>query len=133
VVAILAALQAPGIERQAFNLSMPEPQTWNDYFRCFALALGAVPLSRISHRRLDFETRVLAPPLQVAELMLRGAGKWRLPAPIPPSLLRLWKKTVQVDARKAQRLLHLKMTPLDDAVQHTARWFNQDSGLRLQR
>jgi hypothetical protein len=76
---------------------------------------------------------VLAPPLQVAELMLRGAGKWRLPAPIPPSLLRLWKKTVQVDARKAQRLLHLKMTPLDDAVQHTARWFNQDSGLRLQR
>lgn len=135
VAAILSALRLPGIEGQAFNLSMADPPTWNDYFRHFALALGAVPLSRISQRQLQFETRVLAPPLQVAELLLRGVGlsRWRTPAPIPASLLRLWKKNVLVDGRKAQHLMQLQMTPLAPALTQTARWCHERRSQAAQR
>lgn len=126
VAAILAALRTPGIEGQAFNLSIADPPTWNDYFLRFAIALGAVPIRRVSKRRLDFETRVLAPPLQLASLALRSLGlrRPRLPAPMPPSLLHLWRKEVRVDGRKAQRLMALETTPLDQALRATAGWFN---------
>jgi nucleoside-diphosphate-sugar epimerase len=125
VAAILIALRTRGIDGQAFNLSMPSPPTWNEYFLRYARALDAVPVSRISRRRLKLESRVLAPPLKVAEILLHnaGLGHVRLPAPMPPSLLRLWQQEIVLDGSKTQNLLRLYMTPLDQGLRATANWF----------
>jgi nucleoside-diphosphate-sugar epimerase len=120
--AILSALRISGIEGQAFNLSNVDPLTWNDYFLRFAIALGAVPIQRISMHRLAFETRVLAPTLLAAQLLAQALGlrALPLPAPMPPSLLHLWQKELLVDGRKAQRLMNLQLTPIGDALRCTA-------------
>lgn len=121
VSAILAALRVPGIEGQAFNLANPEPLTWNDYFMQFAQALGAVPLRRIGRRRLQWETRVLAPPLRIAELIARRlAPPLRTPAVLSPSLARLCRQEIRLDSRKAERLLGLRSTELVQGLARTA-------------
>ena len=92
VDAILRALQGPGLEGRVFNLSLPDPPRWNEYFTRFAKALGAVPVARLSRRRLTVETKLLAPPLKIAQILagkvLPGALRW-IPEPVPPSALHL--------------------------------------------
>jgi nucleoside-diphosphate-sugar epimerase len=127
VSAIFQCLRQPGIAGQAFNLAMAEPPTWNDYFIAFARQIDAVPVARIGRRRLKLETRVLAPPLKIAEILL---GKARLhsitlPEPIPPSLLRLWRQDMRLDVTRAEQLLQLRWTSLADGLAQSARWFRQ--------
>ena len=127
VSAISHCLRLPEIAGQAFNLAMAQPPTWNEYFIGFARALGAVPVARIGRRRLRIETRLLAPPLKIAEILLNKARMTaiRLPEAIAPSLLRLWQQDIRLDVARAERLLQLRWTALDEGLLQAARWFGQ--------
>jgi nucleoside-diphosphate-sugar epimerase len=124
VDAILCALQRPEAVGGTFNLAMPDPPTWNDYFIAFARALGAVPVRRIGRRRLAWESKVLAPPLKILEIAAHRAG---MPAtfapPIPPSLLRLAGQEIRLVSTRARDVLGLRCTPLDQGLADTAAWF----------
>lgn len=105
--AALLALRAPQAAGQAFNLVMDSPPSWNEYFIAYGIALGAVPVPRISSRWLRLETRLLAPPLKVLELLCaRASGGRVLPPPaIPPSLLRLMRQDIRLSNSRAKSLL----------------------------
>jgi nucleoside-diphosphate-sugar epimerase len=121
VGAIMAALRAPGIEGQAFNLANPQPPTWNEYFTLFAQALGAVPLRRIGRRRLRWETKVFAPPLRIAELIARRLPlPVRTPAVLSPSLARLCEQEIRLNSRKAEQLLGLRCADLAQGLAQAA-------------
>jgi nucleoside-diphosphate-sugar epimerase len=126
VAAILQALRLPGIDGQRFNLGPPEPPTWNDYFTMYARALGAVPVKRISQRRLWIETKLLAPPLKMAEIITHRVGMAEhSPAPaIPSSLLRLCQQQLRLNVAKAESMLRLQWTPPQVGVSATAAWFS---------
>lgn len=116
--AVLAALQSDRALGQAFNLAMPGAPTWNDYFFQFAKALGAVPITRLSERRIDVETRFIAPPLKIIEIAAQrlGLAAGRLPPAIPPSLARLWRQDIRLDSSKAEEILGLRWKPLADGL-----------------
>ncbi|MCK9509860.1 MAG: NAD(P)-dependent oxidoreductase [Pigmentiphaga sp.] len=120
VQAVLAALRrsSAGASR-IFNLAMPAAPTWNDYFVAYARCLGAVPVPRISQRRLACEGRILAPLLKIGEIILRGEGA-RLPPPIPPSLLRLWAQDIRLDAAAATDQLAMRWLPLAEGLTRAA-------------
>jgi nucleoside-diphosphate-sugar epimerase len=127
VHAILISLRQPGIEGEIFNLALADKPTWNEYFSAFAQALGAVPVRRISHRRLTAETRLLAPPLKAAQLLVRVLRLRRLapPAPIPPSLLRLCAQEINLSVAKAERLLGMRWTPLAQGLERAAQAYRR--------
>lgn len=121
VAAILAALRQARGDGRTFNLGCPAPPTWNEYFVQFARALGAVPVRRITARQLALETRLWAAPLKLAELAARaGRARWRLPAPMPPSLLRAWRQEIRLDVRRAEQMLGVAWTPLGAGLFATA-------------
>lgn len=116
--AIVAALRRPAVEGETFNLAVPAPPTWNEYFLLVAQALGALPLRSVPHLRLTFESRLLAPLLKIAQRATESAGldsRW-LPEPIPPSLLRLFRQRISLDTNKARELLGLRCTPLAEGI-----------------
>lgn len=123
VEALCAAVRSTSADGKVLNLAMPAAPTWNEYFISFARALRAVPVARISRRRLKLETKLLAPPLKIAELLGQRAGlqPGRLPEPIPPSLLRLFQQDMTLDASLAQQLLQLRWTSLADGLEASAR------------
>jgi nucleoside-diphosphate-sugar epimerase len=108
-----------------FNLSTPAPPTWNDYLIRFGRALKAVPVRRISQRRLKIETKLLAPPLKILELGLKAVklGKIRIPPPLPSSLARLMRQDIELDVRRAEQLLGMHWKALDSGLEETARWY----------
>lgn len=126
VQAILSALRAPGVEGKIFNLSLPEPPTWNEYFIRYAEALGAVPVARIAKRRLSIESKILAPPQKIAEIIV---GKFApglarsLPPAIPPSLTRLFEQEIRMKVHRAEEALGLHWTPLEEGLRQTAAWY----------
>ncbi len=109
VQAVGLALRTPAAAGHAFNLAMAAPPTWNEYFVRFGIALGAVPVSRIAARRLKIETKLLAPPLKIAEIVAARLGLrgLRLPEPIPPSLAGLWRQEIRLSTRKSEAGLGL--------------------------
>jgi nucleoside-diphosphate-sugar epimerase len=123
VEAVLRALRLPNTEAKAFNLSLPDPPTWNEYLLRYAAALGAVPVSRIGQRRLHLESTLMAPPQKIAEII---AGKLaprlarRLPQPIPPSLVRLFRQEIRMKVGLAEQVLGLRWTPLEEGLRLTA-------------
>jgi 2-alkyl-3-oxoalkanoate reductase len=126
VQAILIALRLPNIEGKVFNLSLPDPPTWNEYFGRFAEALGAVPLARITKRRLQIESKLLAPLQKIAELVLRRLAPRltaALPQAIPPSLIRLFEQEIKMKVDRVERALGLRWTPLDQGLRLTANWY----------
>jgi 2-alkyl-3-oxoalkanoate reductase len=129
VTAISQCLRLPGVAGQVFNLAMAQPPSWNEYFISFARALGAVPVARISRRRLKIEGKLLAPPLKIAEIVSRKAGMAaiRLPEPIPPSLLRRCQQDIRLDVARAEQSLLLRWTALEDGLEQAARWFKQQA------
>jgi len=120
--AVLRALRLPGIEGEAFNLSLPTPPSWNEYLRQFAVALGTgfVPISR---SRLQAELYLRAPALKVAEIL---AGirhtKYRGPFPLRPWLLRLCRHSLRLDVTKAERVLGMRWLALDEGLRQSAQW-----------
>ncbi len=118
--AAVRALRTPAAFGQAFNLGMPDAPTWNEYFVRYARALGAVPVRRVTGRRLKIE-KLVAIPLKVMEIVA-GKAKLRLPLPppIPPSLLRSWQQELKLDVRRAETVLGLQWRDLDAALRLTA-------------
>jgi len=125
VAAILQALQRPGIEGQAFNLSVPAPPTWNQYLLLYAQKLGLAPPKPISAARLAIETLLLAPFLKVAGIVKRFVA----PAQtievqvIPPSLLRLFGQDIVLRSDKAEHMLGLHWTPINEGLTLAAAGF----------
>jgi nucleoside-diphosphate-sugar epimerase len=127
VTALSQALRLPGLEGQAFNLAMADPPTWNEYLIGFARALEAVPVARIGRRRLKIESKLLAPPLKIAEILCHKAriSSIGLPEAIPPSLLRLFRQDMRLDVTRAEQSLQMRWTALAEGLQHSARWFGE--------
>jgi nucleoside-diphosphate-sugar epimerase len=126
VAAICRALNLDAATGQTFNLAMNAPPIWNEYFVRFAKALGAVPVATIGRRQLAIETRLLAPPLKIAEIL---SGKLHLaahlPEPIPPSLLNVWTQDIRLDVSRAEQMLQLQWTDLDSGLRESVAWFNR--------
>jgi 2-alkyl-3-oxoalkanoate reductase len=127
VAAVVHALTDPSTDGLAFNLAMTGAPTWNEYLTRYAIALGAVPVRRLSARRLRVETKLLAPPLKVAEIVARAARlpAQLLPPPIPPSLLRLMAQDIRLNSRAAETQLGIRWQDLDTALRETAQWYGQ--------
>jgi nucleoside-diphosphate-sugar epimerase len=121
VQAILLALRQPQLVGRVFNLALPEPPTWNEYFTRFAKRLGAVPVRRISRRRLKVESKLLAPPLKVMQMTLGRAGLRTAPA-ITPSLVAVCRQEIRLDPSLAQAQLGVRWTPLDAGLESAAAW-----------
>jgi 2-alkyl-3-oxoalkanoate reductase len=123
-VAIVRALENPQTDGRVYNLSCPSPPTWNEYLVRYARALRAVPVRRISGRRLKIETKVLAPPLKIAEILARAChlSPDRLPPPIPPSLGRLMSQEIRLSTARAEHELAVRWKDLDSGLSETARW-----------
>lgn len=130
--AVTRCLGNPAAIGAAFNLAMPDPPTWNEYFLRFAKALGAVPAVRVPRWKLALETRVLAAPLKALELLARASHRAgvRTPEPIPPSLLRVTRQDARLAVTKAREVLGWRCTPLDQALAQTAAWYRSAKGLR---
>lgn len=131
--AVVEALRRSQAVGQSFNLAMADPPTWNDYFLSFSKALGHVPLRRLPQRRMALESKVLAAPLKILEILAGRLGLSSLalpliPPPIPPSLARLWRQEIRLDPAKAERELGLGWTPLDQGLAETAAWCRSAGG-----
>lgn len=127
VLAILRALENTRVDGRAFNLSVREPPTWNEFLIKFGTALQAVPVQRISRRRLSIESKLLAPPLKIAELLCRACklDARHLPPPIPPSLIRSMGQEIRLNTRRAEAELGVRWRNVDASIDETARWFSE--------
>lgn len=130
--AVAAALSLPTATGRAFNLAMADSPTWNDYFIAFAKALGAVPVRRLTDRRIKLETKLIAPPLKVLEILAHKAGGRAalVPPYIPPSSARLWRQEIRLDPGAAESVLGLRWTPLADGLAESAAWCAAVQGWR---
>lgn len=123
--AVVRALETPRDGVRIFNLSTNEQPTWNEYLVRFATALRAVPVRRVTARRLKIEAKLLAPPLKIAEILSRRSklDPHRLPPPIPPSLIRLMGQDIRLDTRRVEAELGQRWQNLQASLEETARWY----------
>jgi nucleoside-diphosphate-sugar epimerase len=120
-VAVIAAIRQPQCEGEVFNLAMKNPPTWNDYFICFAKALGAVPVRRVGERTLKVETRIVAPFLKVCEIVSKKLPfSFDLPPFISPALLSLFRQDITLVSDKAERVLGLQWRNLEESLRDVA-------------
>ncbi len=105
--ACLAACVRDEARGLAINIGARQPPSWNGYLVGLARAHRAVPVRRITSRRLQAEARLFAPLLAGAAKI---AGRTRLPDPIPPSLLRLFRQDIRLDHALADRVLRFERT-----------------------
>lgn len=126
--AVLAALREEaraGV--RTYNLAAPDSPRWNEYFVDLALAIGATPVPRLSSLQLRLDATLAGPPLKVAEILAKrlfGDARF-VPVPLPPNLLGLWERHLQLDSRRATRELGLQWTPYAVTLQQSAAWFLQ--------
>jgi len=119
--ACLRAASEPGLGGECFNLCSTQ-LTWNEYLCRYAKALSAVPVRRVTKRRLKIETELLAVPLKVAEIFTSKLGIKEpvFPEAIPPSFIRLTEQEISLDSSKAEARLNLKWTRLDEGLRLAA-------------
>lgn len=121
--AAILALRTASAGGEAINLGSPAPPTWNEYFRRYAQALGALPVRRISPARIGIELALIGPGLKVAE-RLGSASPWLTAHPaIRPWLTTLCRHDIRMDVRKAESLLGLRWLPLEAGLTEAATWF----------
>lgn len=127
IAAILASLQRPGISGEIFNLAMRSPPTWNEYLIGYGIALGAVPIRRVTARRLRVEAKLLAVPLKALEILssrLAAAHVLTMP-PITPSLLQSCGQRIILDVSKSEALLGMAWMALAEGIAHAAQAYSQ--------
>ena len=128
VEAVARALRQAELGGRTFNLSLPQPPTWNEYFIRYAKALDAVPVRRITNRRLKLETRLLAPPLKILQILAQRISPRAfrgIPAPIPPSAAQLFRQEIRLSVRAAELEMGLCWTALNDGLGVTARAYRE--------
>ena len=127
--AVLSALKLEIMSGEVpiFNLAAPDSPRWNDYFVDLAIAIGAIPVQRISARKLRFDSLVAGPPLKIAERLIKYFGKRNrnLPEPIPPGLVRLWGQQIRLDTTRATEKLGVGWTNYCAAFYCSAAWFSE--------
>ncbi len=124
VHAVLLSLRRPAAVGQIFNLAAPDPPTWNEYLVKYAIALGAVPVKRISKRALALETKILAIPLKMLEIGIQKAGiASNLAPPIPLSFLALARQEIRLDSTRVRHALGWTCRALEDGLAETSAWF----------
>lgn len=126
-VAAIRALQLPlpvGSLR-TWHLAAPDSPRWNELFTDLALGIGATPVRRLSERRLRAEARIAGPVLHVARKLAPrlGLDPQRLPEPLTPGLVGLFRRHLLLDASAVQRELLLDFTPYPVALQESVAWF----------
>ena len=128
VQAILRALQQPAVDGAVFNLGLDQPPTWNEFLVKFGVALGTVPVRRISKRRLLVEEKIIAAPLKMAEILARAAriDSRRLPGPMPSSFMRTMRQEIRLDTRRAQNQLGLRWKDLASMLDEAAQILRRD-------
>ncbi|MCJ2015114.1 NAD-dependent epimerase/dehydratase family protein [Methylobacterium sp. J-076] len=123
IAAIVAGLRRERAAGEAYNVSDPEPQSWNAYLLGLGRAIGAVPVTRISPRWLKIETKLIAPAVTVAQRAASRLGPAiRLPACVPPSLARTFAQEIVLDHRRASAELGFRRTPPETALAAAAAW-----------
>jgi nucleoside-diphosphate-sugar epimerase len=123
VAAILAALNRPGAAGETFNIASADPTDWNSYLKEFARLLGAVPVQRLSERRLKLETKLGTPTLRLAAIAVKlGRLPIRIPDAISPSLATLFRQNIRLEVQKGTTRLGLGETSLEWGLAASARW-----------
>lgn len=126
--ATITSAQRTGSAPAIFNLAAPDSPRWNRYLIDLGIAIGATPVARIGPKRLALESRLVGPPLKLAERLTQrfAGGGTTLPLEgIPPSLLRLFAQTIRLDSTAATRELGIQWTPFEQGLAESARWFNK--------
>jgi len=106
VKAIHLGLQLPlnAGEVQSFNLAAPDSPRWNQYFTDLAQAINATPVKRIHPLQLKLDSKAFSPAVKISQKLLSKAKQGhlasQLPEPLPPSLVRLFKQHIFLDAQK---------------------------------
>jgi nucleoside-diphosphate-sugar epimerase len=123
--AVVSAVRRPPASGAVFNLSNPEPPTWNEYFVRYGQMIRATPVRRLARWQIRLEQRLLAVPLKLAQI---AAGRLHLPThwipdPITPSLLRSCGLDATYDASKAVTALGCVTTTLEQGLTLSAAWF----------
>lgn len=129
VKAIHFGLQLPlnAGDIQQYNLAAPDSPRWNQYFIDLAQAIGATPVKRIHPLQLKLDSKAFSPAIKISEKLLSKAGQRglakRLPEPLPPSLVRLFKQQIYVEANKITP--YLKFTEYQCSISSSVEWFNK--------
>jgi nucleoside-diphosphate-sugar epimerase len=99
VEGILLAARHPAAVGQAFNLSGPEPVTWNEYFSRFNAAMGLPLLRRVEPTKTRLRSTLMSPVRSAARLAQKHYEKplRRLAATFPPA------KAAMLSAEKSIR------------------------------
>ena len=130
--AVPAALRIPVLpdKFRVFNLAAPDSPRWNDYFVDLAIEIKATPVRRKGPSQLQFDAWLAGPPLKVAQSVFNYLGnqRARLPEPISPGLLRLWRQHIFLDSTSATKELGLGWTPYAFGLKSSAAWFCEKKG-----
>jgi nucleoside-diphosphate-sugar epimerase len=130
IEAIVAALRVPGLGGEVFNVTDATTLTWNEFLIRFAQAIGISPARRISRGRMAVETKLVGPALVVARRLSRQGrfGPGPVPDAITPSLAALFRRELGLSPDKADALLKVRRTPLEAALDASARWLADERG-----
>jgi 2-alkyl-3-oxoalkanoate reductase len=132
VEAAIAGLFAGDAAGKAFNLASADAPSWNRYLLDFARALGATPVHRLTARQLKLETKGLAIPLKIAEIVTGklGFGRAWVPDPITPGLSRLFALQARYHSSAAAEILGPPRIPYAEGIAQSAAWVLQQQESR---
>ena len=124
VAAAIAALDRPEAANKAFNLAMADAPDWNRYFKDFSRVLGFKPVFRVPGRNLRIETKLVAIPLKIAEIVTGkiGFGRGLVPDLISPSLARLFNLDARYHSARADIVLGPPAVSYAEGLRQSADW-----------
>lgn len=124
VGAAIAALDRPEAANRAFNLAMADAPAWNRYLLDFNRALGFTPAFRVPGRNLRIETKLIAIPLKIAEIVTGriGFGARFVPDLISPGLARLFSLDARYHSGRADVVLGPSSVSYAEGLRQSAAW-----------
>ncbi|WP_029148996.1 NAD(P)-dependent oxidoreductase [Methylophilus sp. 5] len=113
---------------QHFNLAAPDSPRWNQYFIDLAQAIDATPVKRIHPLQLKLDSKAFSPAVKISQKLLSKAKQGglanRLPEPLPPSLVRLFKQHIFLDAQKASA--NLSFMTYEQSLLSSVEWLKNE-------